>query len=80
MKPYNFEVNEKPGESGDRLIKRFLNKTSRADLIKFCLEKMKFESFSQKRRKKKTRKLYIKRKIQQEYEESLKKNEYSNNV
>lgn len=71
MKPYNFEVREKPGESGDRLIKRFLNKTSRSNVVQFCLDRMKFESNSSKRRKKKTRKTFIKRKIQSEYEKSL---------
>jgi ribosomal protein S21 len=72
MKPFNFQVIEKPGESQERLIKRFLNKTSRSNIVQACLDKMCYVSNSQKNRKKKNNKTYVKRKIQQEYENSLK--------
>jgi hypothetical protein len=71
MKPFNFEVKEKPGEPTDRLIKRFLKKTSKSNLVQFCLEQMSFVSKSTARRKKKSRKAFVKRKIQNEYQKSL---------
>lgn len=74
MKPYNFQVIEKPGESQERLIKRFLNKTSRSNIVQMCIDGMSYTSKSQKNRKKKAKKTFIKRKIQEEHENSLKSN------
>lgn len=76
MKPFNFEVKEKPGESTDKLIKRFLKKTSKSNIVQFCLERMSFVSKSLSKRKKKNRKTFIKRKIQNEYENSIADNSY----
>lgn len=72
MKPYNFETRPKEGESTDRVIKRFLKKTSKSKLIQQCAEKMYFLSNSQKKRNKKSRKKYIKQKIQEAHLNELK--------
>lgn len=65
MKPFNFETRPRDGESTDRVIKRFLKKTSKSKLIQQCAEKMHFMSNSQRKRNKKSRKKYIKQKIQE---------------
>ena len=71
MKPLNFEVIEKPGESTDKLIKKFLKKTSRSRIVQNYLEKMYFQSDSSKGRNKRSRKKYIKQKIQENHEKSI---------
>lgn len=71
MKPINFEVVEKNGESQERLIKRFIKKTSRNRVVQNYIDKMYFESKSQKQRTKKAKKKYIKKKIQDNYEKSI---------
>ncbi len=72
MKPFNFEVKEKPYDTTDKLIKRFLKKTSKSKIIVDCLDRMSFKSKSSKNRKKKIKKTFIKRKIQESFENSLK--------
>lgn len=71
MKPLNFEVVEKPGESADKLIRRFMKKASRNKIVQTCLDKMHFKSKSSKQRAKKTRKKYIKQKIQENHEKTI---------
>lgn len=73
MKPFNFEVKERfDNDTTDKLIKKFLKKTSKSKIVQFCVDKIAFKSKSQKNRQKKTRKRYIKQKIQESYENSLK--------
>ena len=71
MKPLNFEVVEKQGEPTDRLIKKFMKKTSRNKIVQNYLEKMHFVSKSSKQRNKKARKKYIKQKIQESHEKAI---------
>ena len=63
MKPLNFEVVEKAGESQDKMIRKFLKKTSRNKLVQDYIERMYFQSKSSKGRDKKSRKKYIKQNI-----------------
>jgi len=72
MKPLNFEVQEKPGDTVDKLIKRFLKKTSKSRIVQQTMERMSFQSKSSINRRKKTRKKFIKRKIQESFENYLK--------
>lgn len=72
MKPLNFEVQERPGDTTDRLIKRFLKKTSRSKIIQDTMDRMSFRSKSSLNRKKRLRKKFIKRKIQESFENYLK--------
>lgn len=62
MKPVNFEVVKKENESEDRLIKRFLKKSSKNEFLDKHLEKMSFISNSEKNRKKRRRKAFLSRK------------------
>lgn len=62
MKPVNFEVVKKENETEDRLIKRFLKKSSKNELLDKHLEKMNFISKSEKNRKKRRRKAFLSRK------------------
>lgn len=71
-KAFNFEVQEKPGDTADKIIKKFLKKTSKSRIVQNCLDKMSFQSKSSINRKKKLRKKFIKRKIQESFENSLK--------
>lgn len=71
MKPLNFEVVEKPGESTDKMIRKFLKKTSRNKLVQNFLERMYFQSDSSKGRNKKSKKKYIKQKIQENHEKAI---------
>lgn len=71
MKPLNFEVVEKPGESVDKMIKKFLKKTSRSRLVQDYIDRMYFKSDSSKGRNKKSRKKYIKQKIQENHEKTI---------
>lgn len=71
-KAFNFEVQEKPGDTVDKIIKKFLKKTSKSRIVQNCLDKMSFQSKSSINRKKKLRKKFIKRKIQESFENSLK--------
>ena len=71
MKPLNFEVVEKPGESTDKLIRKFIKKTSRNRIVQMHLDRMYFQSDSAKGRNKRSRKKYIKQKIQENHEKSI---------
>lgn len=71
MKPLNFEVVEKPGESQEKMIKKFMKKTSKNRIVQDYLERMYFVSQSTKNRNKKTRKKYIKQKIQENHEKAI---------
>lgn len=71
MKPLNFEVVEKPGESTDKMIRKFLKKTSRNRLVQEYIDRMYFQSDSSKGRNKKSRKKYIKQKIQENHEKTV---------
>jgi len=62
MKPVNFEVTKRDNESEDRLIKRFLKKSSKNELLDKHLENMSFVSKSEKNRKKRRKKAYLSRK------------------
>jgi ribosomal protein S21 len=66
--PVNVEVVLKPNESADRLIKRFIKKCKKSDIIKEYLEKTIFRSPSQKKR-------YKKAKAKHQREKDLKKSE-----
>jgi ribosomal protein S21 len=70
-KPYNFEIKEKNGESQDKIIKRFLKKTSKSKIVQECVDRMYFKSNSEKNRNKRSRKTFIKRKIQEAHEADL---------
>lgn len=73
MRPVNFEIKEREGDTSERLIKKFLKKTNKTKTIQFFLDSLNYETRSQKRRKKKVKSRYIRQKIQQEYLESIKK-------
>ena len=62
MKPVNFEVVKRDNESEDRLIKRFLKKSAKNELLDKHLESMSFVSKSEKNRKKRRKKAYLSRK------------------
>lgn len=64
-KPVNFEVTKKENETEDRLIKRFLKKSSKNKLLEIYLEKRYFESDSVKNRKKKRRKQFLSKQIKE---------------
>ncbi len=57
--PVNFEVIKKEYESEDKLIKRFLKKTSKNQILKQFLEKQYFVSKSEKNRRKRRRKQFL---------------------
>lgn len=71
MKPLNFEVVEKPGESAEKMIRKFMKKTSRSRLVQDYIDRMYFQSDSSKGRDKKSRKKYIKQKIQENHEKTI---------
>lgn len=71
MKPVNFEVFERPGDTNEKMIKRFLKKTTKTKIVQTYLEKMYFKSKSSQARKKKIKKNFIKRKIQEAYEAGI---------
>jgi ribosomal protein S21 len=60
--PVNVEVVLKPGESTDKLIKRFLKKVKKSDIIKEHLEKTVFRTPSQKRRWKRAKNRHFREK------------------
>lgn len=60
--PVNVEVILKPGESTDRLIKRFLKKVKKSDIIKEHLEKTVFRTKSQKIRWKRAKNKHFREK------------------
>jgi ribosomal protein S21 len=67
--PVNVEVALKPGESSDRLIKRFIKKCKKSEIIKEHLEKVSFfRTPSQKRRYKRAKNKHLR-------EKEMKKNE-----
>lgn len=71
MKPLNFEVVEKQGETTEKMIRKFLKKTSRNRLVQDYIERMYFQSDSSKERNKRSRKKYIKQKIQENHEKTI---------
>lgn len=71
MKPLNFEVTEKQGESAEKMIRKFLKKTSRSRLVQDYIDRMYFQSESSKSRNKRSRKKYIKQKIQENHEKTI---------
>jgi ferritin-like protein len=78
-RPINFEIREKPGDSTDRVIKKFLKKTSKSKVIQFYLESLQVKTRAQKKRELKNRRKYIKQKIQENFLEELKKELGRNN-
>lgn len=72
MRPVNFEIREKNGESSEQLIKKFMKKTSKSKVVQFYLDSLNHKTRSQKKREKNCRSRYIKQKIQEEFLESLK--------
>lgn len=67
--PVNVEVILKPGESSDKLIKRFIKKCKKSEIIKEHLEKVSFFlTPSQKRRAKRAKNRHLR-------EKEMKKNE-----
>ncbi len=59
----NLEVRLKPGESIDKLIKRFIKKCKKEEIVKEHLEKVSyFKSPSQKRRAKRAKNKHLKNK------------------
>lgn len=72
MRPINFEVKEKQGETVDKLIKKFLKKVSKSKVIQIHLDSLSYKTRSQKKREKKAKSRYIKQKIQEEFLDSLK--------
>lgn len=68
-RPVNVEVRLKPGESADKLIKRFVKKCKKSDIIKEHLEKVSFFlTPSQKRKQKRAKNKHLR-------EKEMKKNE-----
>jgi len=62
-KVVNFETRCRDNEHSDRLIKRFVKKTSKVGLVRDQLDNMHFVSDSEKKRLKKKRKLKLARKF-----------------
>jgi ribosomal protein S21 len=58
----NFEVFSKDNEPDEKIIRRFLKKSSKTTFLREYVERMRFISHSEKRRKKKSRKLRLARK------------------
>lgn len=66
--PVNVEVIAKQGESADKLIKRFLKKCKKSEIIKEHLEKVSFfRSPSQKRRYKEGKNRHLREKEARKY-------------
>lgn len=72
MRPINFEIREREGESTEQLIKKFMKKTSKSKIVQCYLDSLNHKTKSQKRREKLARRKYIKQKIQEEFLQSLK--------
>lgn len=70
-RPINFEIKEKQGDTTDKLIKKFLKKTSRSKIIQFYLESLQTLTRSQRKRHLKSRRKYIKQQIQKEHEQEM---------
>lgn len=65
----NIEVKAKQGESSDKLIKRFLKKMKKQDIIKEYLDRVSFfRSPSQKRRWKRAKNKFLKEKELKRYQ------------
>lgn len=65
----NIEVKAKPGESTDKLIKRFLKKVKKQEIIKEYLDRVSFfRSPSQKRRWKRAKNKFLKEKELKRYQ------------
>lgn len=65
-RPVHVEVRLKPGESADRLIKRFLKKVKKEKILRLYADKQFYKKPSTKRREKKKRRLQMIRKLQRE--------------
>jgi ribosomal protein S21 len=64
----NIEVALKQGESADKLIKRFLKKCKKQDILKEHLEKVSFfRTNSQKRRAKRAKNKRLKENLEKKY-------------
>jgi ribosomal protein S21 len=62
---YNFQVKLKPGESQERLIKSFLKRCKKEDIIKEHVEKTSFfMTKSQKKRQKRLKNKFLREKYQ----------------
>lgn len=61
-KSVNFEVIKRDNESEERLIKRFIKKSSKNEILQEFLEKRFFVSESEKNRTKRRKKAYLSRK------------------
>lgn len=77
MRPVNFEVKEREGDSTDKIIRKFIKKTSKSRVVQIYLDSLNHKTRSQKRREKLCRRKYIKQKIQEEFLLSLKEREQS---
>jgi ribosomal protein S21 len=60
-KEYHVEVTLRPGESSDRLVKRFIKKCKNEKIVETYRERNVFEKKSVKNRKKKLRKKFLSR-------------------
>ena len=61
--PVLVEVKLKPGESSDRLIKRFVKKCKKQDVVREYLDKVSFfQTKSQKRRAKRSKNKFLREK------------------
>jgi ribosomal protein S21 len=58
----NFEVYSKDNEPQEKIIRRFMKKSSKTSFLKDYIENMRFISNSEKKRKKRSRKLSLSRK------------------
>lgn len=74
-RPINFEIRERQGDTTDKIIRKFLKKTSKSKIIQFYLESLEVKTRAQKKRELKSRKKYIKQKIQENHIEQLKQSE-----
>lgn len=67
-RPVQVEVILKPGESVDRLIKRFIKKCKKSDIIKEHLEKVSFfKTRSEKRKQKIAKNRYLKQSLEKKH-------------
>lgn len=65
----NIEVKAKPGESTDKLIKRFLKKVKKQEIIKEYLDRVSFfRTKSQKKRWKRAKNKFLKEKESKRYQ------------
>lgn len=67
-RPVNVEVKLKEGESSDKLIRRFIKKCKKQEIVKEHLDKISFfKTKSQKRREKRSKNKRLKENLEKKY-------------